>query len=394
MSWLLSLVASCFFLKRGTTVPPSRLETSLGHQKNVVFLSTLQVLEDFANLLKHIKKELPQAANCPVLAFGGSYGGTLTATFRSKFPELVTGGVASSSEMGYYDQARWAEFGIDEFTFSGIVAQDYHDADPRCLDAVDAAVTAINSHPIAELVKIFRVCKADGLGPNQPAQLFQYALEGLPQLNYPYAIGTLPANPVSTACHRLTTAVAHANTQELIYVAAEIVGEYVGTPAQAQGYCIPTFVEGPGGLPGDGPGPDSWGYQSCTETLHPFSSRSSVRNYTFNFNQQAQLCRQLFSATPSLYSFYDEFGGFGLVNTTSNMIWSSGALDPWGGGALRGPSVFSSNHFFFRMEGAAHHLDLKKPNAADPSSVTQARTEMQKILFGYIVEHQSKVLEA
>ena len=33
--------------------------------------------------------------------------------------------------------------------------------------------------------------------------------------------------------------------------------------------CFPTLPEGPGEVPGDGPGDDSaWGWQSCTENLH------------------------------------------------------------------------------------------------------------------------------
>jgi hypothetical protein len=44
---------------------------------------------------------------------------------------------------------------------------------------------------------------------------------------------------------------------------------------------------GQGGIPGGGPGPaawGSWGYQSCTETLHKFSARG-LRSFTFSMSQ-------------------------------------------------------------------------------------------------------------
>ena len=43
--------------------------------------------------------------------------------------------------------------------------------------------------------------------------------------------------------------------------------------------CIATMNEGPAGVPGDGPGPGNWGWQSCTQNLHQFSARG-VRSYS------------------------------------------------------------------------------------------------------------------
>ena len=65
--------------------------------ENIVYLSTEQVLEDIVELIDHLKSTLPNATDCPVVAFGGSYGGTLTTFLRATYPAAVVGGLASSA---------------------------------------------------------------------------------------------------------------------------------------------------------------------------------------------------------------------------------------------------------------------------------------------------------
>ena len=52
--------------------------------ENLKYLTTEQILEDYVELIAHLKATIPKAAECPVVAFGGSYGGTLTTFLRAK----------------------------------------------------------------------------------------------------------------------------------------------------------------------------------------------------------------------------------------------------------------------------------------------------------------------
>ena len=125
-------------------------------------MTTEQILEDYVEIVAHVKATTPHAANCPVVAFGGSYGGTLTTFLRAKYPATVIGGLAASAPIGYYDKDAWAAHGVDEFTWSDIATRDYADAHPKCLGAIAAANNAIKvSPPISMLRKGLQIPRPD-----------------------------------------------------------------------------------------------------------------------------------------------------------------------------------------------------------------------------------------
>lgn len=356
------------------------------------YLTTAQVLEDYVELVAHIKATTPKAANCPVVAFGGSYGATLTALLRASHPETIIGGLAASSELGYYDRASWAAHGVSEFTFEDIAAGDYAAAHPDCMAAIRDAAQAIDAAEADVVVQQFHLCGKDAL-PARHSDLLAYALEGLPQSDYPYAIGSVPASPVKAACNMLVEANRHsASTGDSRKTLVEVAGRVWDLLNYDGKTCIQKYVGGAGNTPGDGPSRLSWGWQSCTETLHGFSSKV-LRNYTFSYDASAKQCEQLYSkpGLPDMTALVREYGSpYDLAEGktgVTHLIWSQGTLDPWGGWFQKmATPPRGSELYHMVMEGSAHHLDLRAPNPADPPAVQEARGRELAIITKWVLD--------
>lgn len=83
-------------------------------QENVGYLSPEQALADYAFYL-----ETTNVDKCPVIAFGGSYGGMLTAWFRMKYPNVVLGGLSASAPFGFYGT------GLTEYAYMDAAQESY-----------------------------------------------------------------------------------------------------------------------------------------------------------------------------------------------------------------------------------------------------------------------------
>jgi len=356
--------------------------------EQAAFMTTEQVLADYATVLTSWK-EAHNATTCPVLAFGGSYGGTLTTYFRRVYPALTCGGLAASAPIGYYSKSQWASHGVSQFTWIDIVQRVFSTTQHggvACFDTLKKSVEAVaalgaTADGRKTLATQLHLCSEAVLGTD-PTNFLIDALETLPQMDYPYAIGSIPGWPVNATC---ATAAA---TADPIALASKVIDMFYGYDGT---HCLDG--EGQGGIPGGGPGPASWGpwgYQSCTETLHQFSSSASghgFRNFTFSTDAAASTCQNLYKVQPNPRWAEQRWGGFHIGDGhtgVNHLIWSNGGLDPWHGGGFLTPIPNDDElHWFFMPQGA-HHLDLRGPHPEDPPNVTATRAAEEAILKGWI----------
>jgi lysosomal Pro-X carboxypeptidase len=75
------------------------LQTEAASLQHMSYLSSQQALADYADLLRHIRLSRGVPPSTPVVSFGGSYGGVLSAMFRAAFPGSVDAAIASSAPL-------------------------------------------------------------------------------------------------------------------------------------------------------------------------------------------------------------------------------------------------------------------------------------------------------
>lgn len=161
-----------------------------------------QVLFDFATIVEALKP-YPEA---PVIAFGGSYGGMLSAMFRLKYPTVVDGAISSSAPL----LMRW----VDTEAFYNLTSNYYENLSSSCASTMKKAfkyMQAIREREdlYEDLGLVFNSC-TEFTTAEDIDDLLWWAMDGFEetvQYNYPYPTTMFtpdtPANPATALCQPL-----------------------------------------------------------------------------------------------------------------------------------------------------------------------------------------------
>eukprot|EP01018_Ginkgo_biloba_P006692 Gb_18193 [translate_table: standard] len=102
----------------GKSMPYGSQEMAYKDGSSLSYLTAEQALADFAILIVDLKKNLSAEA-CPVVLFGGSYGGMLAAWMRLKYPHIAIGALASSAPILQFEDI------VPSDIFYEIVSRDF-----------------------------------------------------------------------------------------------------------------------------------------------------------------------------------------------------------------------------------------------------------------------------
>ncbi|GCB76166.1 hypothetical protein scyTo_0015441 [Scyliorhinus torazame] len=139
---------------------------------------------------------------------------------------------------------------------------------------------------------------------------------------------------------------------------------------------------------GLGSASQAWDFQACTEINLLFGSNNETDMFPaipFTEAMRRNYCHSKWGVYPNSEWLKIQYWGDDY-KAASNIIFSNGDLDPWANGGIlktMNPSVIS-----LVIEGAAHHLDLRATNAADPPSVTVIRKMELSIIRDWVKNHQ------
>ncbi|KAK2981234.1 hypothetical protein RJ640_030623 [Escallonia rubra] len=356
----------------GESMPYGSRDEAYRNATSLAHLTTEQALADFAVLITNLKRNL-SAETCPVVLFGGSYGGMLAAWMRLKYPHIAIGALASSAPVLQFEDI------VPPETFYDIVSNDFRRESTSCFNTIKESWDIVEAegqkkNGLVELTKTFGLCRKLERSKDLSDWL-DSAYSYLAMANYPYPtefLMPLPGNPIKEVCRKIDSCPDGTSVLERVFEGVTVYYNYTGE--------VDCFE-----LDDDPHGMDGWNWQACSEMVMPMSSSrdsSMFPEYNFSYSLFDEGCWNDYRVKSRPTWITTEFGGhiFG-----SNIIFSNGLLDPWSGGSVLGN--ISKSIIALVAEKGAHHIDLRAATVNDPDWVMEQRAAEVKVIEGWIKDY-------
>merc|ERR1712226_1485360 len=135
------------------------------------YLSVEQALQDFVTVVNELN-----TYKLPVIAFGGSYGGMLSAWIRLKYPHVIKGAIAGSAPVTY--SRAYSNFNCNDYL--KIVSETFN----PCKNKIKAGFNSIEKFTPEDVTNTFNFC--DKVNDGFIEELID-AFVAMAMANYPIA---------------------------------------------------------------------------------------------------------------------------------------------------------------------------------------------------------------
>jgi lysosomal Pro-X carboxypeptidase len=374
----------------GSSWPLGTPALSLAHMG---YLSSQQALADYAVLLRGLRAQLAIPDSVPVISFGGSYGGMLSAMLRSAYPGSVDGALASSAPLRSFpgQSPQWDSQGYYSVVSRDATAQG--GASDECGQNMKALwpqlfADGASAQGRARLAAAFSTCAP--LQEVDDARALAYWIRGtwdtLAMGSYPYPSNYLtgggsvylPAYPLRKACTFLNTSLAGEALYSGVAAAMAVLNNASAVPCND----IPPNPYSHPELPYDG----LWDWQQCTEFFPDsqwFTSGTAGDMFfesPYNLTFLLEHCRLAWGVVSPDLDWVTTRYALPSFHGASRILFSNGLLDSWSGASLQASPSVARDLVVLNISESGHHLDLFFSHPLDPPSVTEARqVEMQYI---------------
>ncbi|CEO96568.1 hypothetical protein PBRA_005177 [Plasmodiophora brassicae] len=355
---------------------------------NLRLLSSQQALADLATFLEHIHDKFRLSRSNPVITFGGSYPGALSAWLRMKFPSQVFAAVASSAPI----RARVGFFGYME-----VVSDSFGDeavgGSPHCQARIQQAFREVervhqSDGGLDRLSRLFKACEPL-TGDRDYVQLMQ-SLAGIFQGAVQYN-NQVPLN-VAKIC-RLFTGHGTSAIGHLAKLNDDLVRTF---SSQCHSFSYDAMVQGLSNPTYSATSTDrQWIFQTCAELGYYQECRFKHRclfSERIDLNASLRLCNDLFGMGEQQIFDSIEFtntlyGGF--HPGVSRILFVNGDIDPW-----HSLSILNEQHVQRQkavyIRGASHCQDMKPSTPDDSSALREGRLKIGKLVGKWIAESRNE----
>lgn len=357
-------------------------DKSYSEPKYLGYLTAQQALADFVDVIREVRRGQAPPRTSPVIAFGGSYGGMLSAWIRQKYPHVVAGAISASAPV-------LMSAGLTPCdAFTRIVTSVFNAEAPNCAGNIRRSWAALRNISRTDAGKAF-LSKTFGLrsalrSAGDVEALLSWlneAYTNVAMANYPYPadfLGNMPAFPVREVCKPLRQKVAkQEDLAKAIFSGISVYFNYTGAAKNLDVNNSDSQL-----------GENGWDFQACTEMVMPMCSDGHFDMFErapWDEASYAAGCFARWKVHPQFNLTRWEFGGRNLQGS-SNIVFSNGLLDPWtAGGVVRS---ISDTVVAVTIPEGAHHLDLRAANEADPASVRNARGLHREHITKWIKQHR------
>jgi lysosomal Pro-X carboxypeptidase len=400
------------------------------------YLTVEQALGDYVEFLEKYRKERNWRYNeHPIVAVGGSYGGMLASWGRMKFPHIFHGAIASSAPILLFED-------IDKISnsFFKITTETYRRYDNECPKYIRAGfetlsnfrkITKLKNNPLIynKLNEIFKSCSpiTNSTEISMLEDIIEDALVTLAQYNYPYEnslINSVPGEPVKVACNRISgfvnqienesnnsSQISPANLKsgnmsemmnlmknsikytfnkfnqindsdlEKLHYLKEAISVFFNYTGNQE--CLDIGNNYKTSIP-----PDGWSFLACSEMILPMEKNGITDMFNpkkWDLEEYTAECKKQWKTDVRPTWAFDFFGGRDFYNEMinySNIIFTSGKMDPWNAGC---PHEINKGSSVYIIESdSAHHLDLRLPHLKDPESVIKVRQTIIQLVSKWI----------
>ncbi|KAI9196178.1 hypothetical protein LWI28_021676 [Acer negundo] len=342
----------------GDSMPFGSEDEAFKNASTFGYLSSTQALADYAQLITDVKKNL-SAENCPVIAVGGSYGGMLSSWLRLKYPHIVTGALASSAPILYFDDI------TPQNGYHVVVTNDFREYSESCYNTIKQSWNEIDrvgavANGLQDLSRIFSTCS-----PLDSTQKLKDHISLVYVISAQY--DNPPENWVSKVCSAIDGT--PQGTDILGRVAAGLNASFLGGGGRPCNYISDFKLNNK----------SAWDWQTCTEMVMPIGhggNDTMFEAWPFDLNNLTRTCQAVFGVTPRPHWITTEFGGhvsffFKHLHCVLQDISDTVV------------AVYTN-------EGA-HGLDLSSSSPSDPDWLVAQRDKEIKIIQFWIAEYNARL---